>query len=367
MRARLRKVLIPLLVVVVSVVATLVVLEICLRVFRPQHNFAVTVNTWDQNLGTRHIPGAKGFVKSRAYEMDLIINSKGLRDREFTYAKAEHTKRVLCLGGSFTCGYGVQAEDTFAKVLERLLNDDADESVAWEVLNGGVGSTGTAHQLAFFMAEGHKYNPDYVLLCFSQQTDYWDNKVSGLYTIEDDKLVKHDAPRTSSRRIQDYVRWIPGYNTIFARSHLLNFIKIRVARHHYRDLADRIVAPDPERESSKKKQEEELTRRLLMGLRDACYASDCRLVMTGIPLPDTWGWNDQTVELIDFLAEEEIPFINLGPALRRGAEEGHRIHYEADLHWTIDGHRLVGEALYDFFVSQDGPSEASPRAHSLPF
>jgi hypothetical protein len=339
-------------VVVVSVALTLVVLEVVLRAANKQKYFAVTVNTWDPVTGTKHIRGAKGFVRCPEYDIDVIINSKGLRDREFAYAKPEGTLRILCLGGSFTCGYGVQAEETFAKVLETLLNQGRDSSQSWQVLNAGVGSTGTAHQLAYFESEGHKYHPDFVLVCFSQGTDFWDNIVSGLYSIEDGRLVKHEAPKTGGRRIQEITRWIPGYNTFFARSHLLNFIKGRISRHHYRDLAERLVLP--ENESAVEQQEEELTRHLLLGLLDACEAQDCRLVVTGIPLAHTWGWKDEARDIITFLGEKRIPFVDLSDSLKKGSERGIRISYERDRHWTPAGHRLAAEALYEYFRATPG-------------
>lgn len=343
-----RRVVTNIVVIIVAIVITLGILEVGLRLFQPQEHFAVTVNTWDQQVGTRHIPGARGFVINPQYEMDLIINSKGLRDREFPYAKPAATRRILCLGGSFTCGYGVQAEETFAKVLEHLLNSDDQEGEKWEVLNCGVGSTGTAHQLAFFQTEGYKYDPDFVLLCFSQATDFWDNIISGLYTLEDGKLVKHDAPRTPSRKIQNIVKWVPGYTTFFAKSHLLNFVKARASRYHYRDLAERIQLPDDQ--SAVEEAEEELTRRLLIALRDDCERIGCRLIVTAIPLPRTWGWYDETVELLAYLESEGIPFADLSPEFRRAAAQGTQIIYPKDLHWTREGHRLVASILYDFFT-----------------
>ena len=268
MPARRHKVIFTLLAVLASIVLTLVGLEVAFRIVRPQKYFAVAVNTWDPVTGTRQMPGAKGFVKCPEYDIDLIINSKGLRDREFPYAKPEGTRRILCLGGSFTCGYGVDAEETFAKQLEALLNRNKVAGAAWEVLNAGMGSTGTAQQLAYYESEGYKYEPDFVLLCFSHDTDFWDNITSGLYSVEGDKLVKHNAPKTGSRRVQEIVRWIPFYTRIFARSHLLNFVKGRVARRHYRDLAERLALP--ENQAAADEIERDLTQRLLLALRDQC-------------------------------------------------------------------------------------------------
>jgi hypothetical protein len=350
MHSSLRRSLINVAVIVVALIAALVAVEIGLRLFRPQKHFAAIVNVWDREMGTRHRPGARGFVSCEAYEIDLIINSKGLRDREFAYAKPEATRRVLCLGGSFTAGYGVRAEETYPKVLERLLNSDQDGSVTWEVLNGGVGSTGTSHHLAFFKTEGYKYNPDIVMLSFSQTTDYWDSMTSGLYTVEEGKLVKHDAPRTRSRIVQQVVRWIPFYNTLFARSHLLNFVKGRVARYHFRDLAERIELP--EKEAEIEAVEHELIRHLLIALRDAVAEQGGRLVMTGIPYPETWEWYPETIELIAYMETEGVPFIDLAPALRSGAERGLGIHIPGDRHWTATGHELAGRALYDNLVGR---------------
>ncbi len=352
MKLLLRRVLVSAFLLILGITVSLVLTEVGIRILRPQKGFAVTVNTWDRILGTRHVPGARGFVTNQDYSIDLIINSKGLRDREFAYAKPEGTRRILCLGGSFTCGYGVQAEETFSKALERLLNAGKGDNGKWEVLNAGVGSTGTAHQLAYFTTEGHKYQPDFVLLCFSQGTDHWDNITSGLYTLEDEELVKHDATTTSSRKIQQITRWIPGYNTLFAKSHLLNFIKIRVARFHFRDLAENLTRQDTV--TAQEKQEQELTRALILALRDACDRIDCRLVMTGIPdVRRGYSYREDTIELIEFTESHGIPFAGLSEPLRDAEASGVKTTFEHDLHWSRNGHRTVGRALSEFFSTVD--------------
>lgn len=345
-----RKVILNLSTIILSVVLTVIVLEVVIRGFRPQKFFAASVNTWDRVLGTKHIPGGRGFMKCEAFDFELAVNSKGLRDREFAYGKRDGTKRVLCLGGSFTCGYGVAAQEAFPKVLERLLNSDEDESVAWEVLNAGVGSTGTTHQHAFFEYEGYKYEPDVVLLCFSQGTDFWDNITSGLYTFEGGALIKHDAPKTRWRMIQNLVGWVPGYNTFFARSHLLNFIKARVSRYHYRDLAKRSEIPKDQ--SAIQEVEDDLTRALLCSLNDKCRAMDCRLVLTAIPHPGTFEYRPDMLSLLDYLDSLGVAFIDLAPAFREADGCGVEISFFGDRHWTPEGHEIAGQEIYSFFVDR---------------
>ena len=96
--------------------------------------------------------------------VDVDINSKGLRDREFAYARTPGTLRILMLGDSFTEGWGVAVGDTFAKRLERLY---AARGITAEVINAGVGNYDTVMEVNYFLDEGHKYDPDIVVLNFT--------------------------------------------------------------------------------------------------------------------------------------------------------------------------------------------------------
>jgi hypothetical protein len=348
--ARLRRAVIAIGLVIVSSIVALVVLEMGVRLLSPGKYFAATVNTWDKVWGTRQIPGAKGFVKCPEYEMDLIINSKGLRDREFPYEKPDGVQRILCLGGSITCGYGVNADETWPKALESLLNKDTAQDRSWEVLNGGVGSTGTAHQLAYFETEGYRYGPDCVVLSFCQATDFWDNVISGLYTIEDGKLVKHDAPETGGRKIQMIARWIPFYNTVFARSHLLSLIKYRVARRHYRRLAQESGQPDDDVAAENRQQT--LTRHLLAALNDTCASIGCRLVVFTPPLIDCVTTQYGPPDLVEFMRSQGIHFVDMTPAFRAGELAGDTSFYPSDGHWNTSGHSRAAHVLYEFFTGE---------------
>lgn len=342
-RSRVRGVLVPVVIVVVSLAVTLIALEVAVRILSPQAQFTCSVNTWDRVVGTRQVPGAKGFVIVPEYAVDLVINSKGLRDREFAYPKPQGVKRILVLGDSFTCGYGVQAEDTYAKVLERMLNADSSRAGTWEVINAGVGSTGTANQLAFFETEGYRYSPDLVILGFFQN-DYTDNVVSRLYTLDGGLLTKHDAATTVWRSVQQVVRVIPGYRTIFARSHLLNFTKVRIARRHYRSLGVRYDPPPGE--ADRNLQGLEITQALIVALRDACTRNSCALTVMMIPKIDYSDWTQRTVRLLDYLASQNIAAIDLMMDFRNTDAAGVPVSYPEDHHWNRAGHRLAAEILY---------------------
>jgi lysophospholipase L1-like esterase len=71
----------------------------------------------------------------------------------------------LALGDSVTFGWGVALQDTYPKVLERLLNGGPNRD-RYEVLNGGVGNYTTSRIIGFYDYELHKYQPSVVLFAF---------------------------------------------------------------------------------------------------------------------------------------------------------------------------------------------------------
>jgi lysophospholipase L1-like esterase len=330
----------------IAVAVALIVAEIAVRAFAPRTSFSMSVNAWDPVVGTKQIPGAHGFVISPDCETDLDINSKGLRDWDYAYTKPSGVRRLLCLGDSYTCGYGVALDETFAKVLERLLSDSADSLGAWEVINAGVGSTGTAHQLAYFETEGYRYDPDLVVLCFCEANDFSDNRRSQLYALRDGQLVKQRAPRTSMRGVQAILRTIPGYATLARKSQLLALVGAKAARLHYGQLArwERHRAAAQSDSSS----HEEFTSKLLLRLRDACTQHGARLLMMVVPLPGAADHKPLTRQLIEFARAHNITLVDLKSCFEAEERRTGVNLYRRDRHWNPRGHELVAGALYGF-------------------
>jgi lysophospholipase L1-like esterase len=328
--------------------SALVILEIVVRIVSPQRNMGVCVNEWDRNTGTRLIPGLKGTLSCSEYSIDIAINSKGLRDRDFPYEKPPGTRRILCLGDSYTFGYGVQADETFAKLLERSLSESDSSSSRWEVLNAGIGSTGTAHQLALYETEGSKYSPDIVVVNFCPANDFFDNIASGLYTIENDTLVKHDALRTRARGIQRFTRFIPGYGFLSSRSHLLNLVRYRVAAMNYHELNRKVSqSAKPENVVA---QHNRMTRYLLDAFQRSCAERGSRLVVMFMPPPRTAEVGQWTAEMIAYCELRGIPVLDLEPSFEEARRNSLRTYYRIEGHWNAAGHAVTARALHDFLV-----------------
>lgn len=113
-------------------------------------------------MGHQHQPGARAFLMGAPVE----INSHGLRDREHEWTKPRGTYRILVLGDSITFGWGVRAEDTFARQLEADLNARFAGRPTVEVINSGVGNYNTRQEVSYYRERGHDYTPDLVILAF---------------------------------------------------------------------------------------------------------------------------------------------------------------------------------------------------------
>lgn len=110
-------------------------------------------------LGHDHRPNTSG----RLMGVDVAINSFGLRDREFETDKPQGVVRILMLGDSVTFGWGVAAEDTVAKKLERRLNAEP-QGPPVEVINAGVGNYDTVMEVLSFIERDSILKPDIVVL-----------------------------------------------------------------------------------------------------------------------------------------------------------------------------------------------------------
>ena len=114
----------------------------------------------DPLIGHYHRPNRQAFLMGVQFD----TNSKGLRDREFSYEKPPGRLRIMMLGDSFTVGWGAKFDETFPKRIERMY---ADRGIQAEAINTGVGNYNTIQEVEYYLREGYKYNPDIVVLNFT--------------------------------------------------------------------------------------------------------------------------------------------------------------------------------------------------------
>jgi hypothetical protein len=131
----------------------------------------------DALLGWSYIPGATYIHESAeacpGWGSTGVINSRGLRDREFDVPKPPGVVRILALGDSFTEAFQFDLERTWTKLLEAKLNARGD-SVRYEVINAGRSGMGTTLEWLYFTERGRELDADLVVVLLIPN-DFQDN------------------------------------------------------------------------------------------------------------------------------------------------------------------------------------------------
>ena len=116
----LKNVSINLLLVFFGLFVSLVLIEIVLWVLYPApHTFTYR----DDIIGAVFRPGDSGWYSAApdGLRHKVIINSKGLRDKEYSYSKPDGTFRILILGDSMTAGLAVPRKRILRRCLSKNL------------------------------------------------------------------------------------------------------------------------------------------------------------------------------------------------------------------------------------------------------
>ena len=102
-------------------------------------------------------------------------NALGLRDRDYE-PKRPGEFRILSLGDSYAFGFGVELEESYAKVVERELNRQ-HTGVMFSVINAGVTGYGTRQQQLAFRRLRAELQADFVLATFTAANDVHENAI----------------------------------------------------------------------------------------------------------------------------------------------------------------------------------------------
>jgi len=301
----------------ISVLVGLLIVIACLQYLRgrpenlvfkaPDHHLTGLKSVYDPVLGWRNLPNYQGATRGRK----LTLNSRGMRGREYDFAKPAATRRVLVLGDSYVWGYGVGDDEVFTEVLERRLQETGSP---WEVINTGVPGWGTDQELLFLVEEGFKYQPDVVVLALFLGNDPENILYSKQYGLDkpvflDTSLTPANSPVPTPRQQQPMLRTRAGGLNLMAS--------------------------------------------ILAKMALSCQERRCRLVVMKFGL---FLREFREKEIMDFdvrlqLRARETPnllFLDLDDAFRRRQlTQEQLLEGNYDGHWNALGHREVADVLQE--------------------
>jgi hypothetical protein len=313
--------------------------EVLVRVLAPQPIIPRFVEFSPHGI-RRNIAFVDGFHRTSEFECRIHTNSQGFRGtREYEPEPPGDTGRIVTIGDAHTLGVGVGDDETFSALLEKRL---ANRGQDVEVINMGVSGFGTAQELLQFRHVARDYNPDLVILGYFQN-DQAGNISSGLFGIEEEKLVRRDGKNKPGKSIQDRIRAIPGYSLLEQHSHLLAFFRNVVGGNLLKENPEE----DVDRENPWNGDHEdplELTRLILNLMIEEVARSGAALLILNIshPMSTSFVYFPYDLDLND-----HSMILDLTEPLGAGPEEGGPVFYESGAFATPLGHEVIAAEILE--------------------
>lgn len=336
--------------------------------------------------GWGHRPSMQSSLIAPEYRVKVQFNSDGLRNEECPHERVPGRGRIMVLGDSFTFGVGVEAEQTFAKVLQHRMLRDTD------VINTGTTGFGTDQEYLYLAYEGVKYRPDLVVLAFYAENDMVDNQRRGglgypkpffvmgpngleLNTfVEAGRLQYGVDPEPFSFR-----RWSRAYVHIQRRIFMIREVrKLKEAiapvsapatgtplgssvKQPSGDLAAYLDEP----RFARPPDGYEVTRALLLAARDECRRIDAHFLVLLIPsrglvteapnpTSDLSGYSARAYRAMrDVCRSQKVPYIDTLGELASRHRAGEALFFTRDSHLTPQGHAALAQMVARK-ISRDG-------------
>jgi hypothetical protein len=321
-------------------------------------------------LGWVNRPQSAGYLRTPEFDHPVRINRHGLNDSEYGYAKRPGTPRILCLGDSFTWGYGVEQDQRFSEVLENELMQGV------EVINAGVSGYNTAQEWLWLRERGVKYRPDLVVLCF-YLNDFTDNAQPAhgnygrpLCAVEGGTIqVKNvpvprkfyranrafiTLPTVLSRTSYTYRLLQRGYDRLRKAKPEQDVEKVNTRLLNEQSFVKKQVDFEPEQGSSEPVRGQKITEALLNEIQCLCEKMGAKLLVVLIPERQEVRPHDpippfhpRAYKCAQEICEQNgFTHLDLRPLLAQCEQRGRKVYFDADYHWNTFGHRMAAEAIH---------------------
>lgn len=332
-----------------SLLFSLLIAELTVRLVRPQAVMTVSRGLYQADSPRRYriAPGFRGRITNQIeFDTDVATNSFGLRGPE---VGPKRGLRILALGDSFTFGVGAGQEETWPARLAAILGA--------EVLNAGAPGFGVPDAVAWYEQYGVQLDPDIVVLAVFLANDLQDAAPDQpKVAVVDGQLVvpgETGGPR----------RWL------YYHSHLFRLFKSSVLEG---GLRKRLGLREPWAVRELRSEFSMYSPNLAEELRGGVEATEravarlegkkvLAVLVPSLPQVDPAKWNAVLAQLGLDPAQHDplrpnrlfrgiferhgVPVLDLTGTFRKAVGEGKRIYYPVDQHLTPEGYELMARAV----------------------
>jgi len=151
---------------------------------QPEYTYHCSETSNSSVFHTKMVPNCETIFDGLLVKLPIThikTNSYGFRDYEYSIEKPADTFRIIALGDSITWAHGVEIDDSYPKVLERILNNNTKSDLKYEVLNLGASGYNTLQEVEFFKEIGIQFNPDLILIQYTSDDIYDRMKIQEIY------------------------------------------------------------------------------------------------------------------------------------------------------------------------------------------
>jgi lysophospholipase L1-like esterase len=289
----------------------------------------------DPDLGWSHQPSvhvADLYGPGRS----LTTNARGLRAREeYTRAVPAERYRVLCVGDSFTLGYGVDDAGTYEAELER-------QEPRLQAVNMGQGGYGIDQAYLWYARDGAELDHDLVVFAFIA-TDFermLTARFGGrlekpLLRVVDGALVTEnvpvpESPAAGSGRAERFRRRLATFDLLHRLTradHVAEAQAVAGSALPYRAVGEAVLAE----------------------LKRVADARGAQLALVQLPLRNRLA--GRPVEVAAWVAGVAgrlgVPFFDLAPALDALPPAERELYYAEDGHFNALGNRLLAGLMLE--------------------
>ncbi|MDP6674825.1 MAG: SGNH/GDSL hydrolase family protein [Gammaproteobacteria bacterium] len=292
-------------------------------------------------------PNSKISGRSKYDEFDyhVEINSVGLRDFERPYEKPAGVYRILGLGDSTTYGGAAFFEDSYLRLVERMLNERVGDHPGIEVIKAGIPRYYPEPERILLEHYGVLYEPDLITVGFGS-SDVVDT-LQGLSAI-----TIHEAGNSESGEVPEIGRigMLLYKHSHLTRMALNRYIKYTITRP---TNWDEIYKSEGMYEKQWLEIEAEFSK-----ITKIANTIGARLVILYIPDFTLFKRGKErhypAQRLRTWAAQNDVTFVDVTPAMLAANETTTTpLYWARDRHHTPAGYKVIADTLYNALIAND--------------